>query len=106
MQRHRKQYARKELEATGLELQTVMYRAPEVLFNEQDYGVCIDSWSIGLVLAEVNGWTVHRVRPRKKEDTRKELKTTLLRVFRLPEAPGFFARPRMNRPPHEHDTIH
>ena len=35
-QRFRGQRSEAELEATSLDVQTVMYRAPEVLFNEQD----------------------------------------------------------------------
>ena len=45
-QRFRGQRSEAELEATSLHVQTVMYRAPEVLFNEHDYGVQIDSWSL------------------------------------------------------------
>ena len=104
-QRFRKQYREADLLATGLEVQTVMYRAPEVLFNEQDYGVAVDSWGMGLILAEVNGWRIHRVRPRHKEDCRKVLIGKLLGVFRLPATTDFMVRPRMTSAPHEHATI-
>ena len=100
-QRFRGQRSAAVLEATSLHEQTVMYRAPEVLFNEHDYGVQIDSWSLGLILAEVNGWTTHRVKPRQK----KLLISRLLALFRLPTADAHIARPRMLGPEHEHTTI-
>ena len=104
-QRFRKQYLDSELVATGLEVQTAMYRAPEVMFNEQDYGIQIDSWSIGLILAEVNGWITHRVRPRHIQDCRKLLIAKFLQLFRLPATTDLFRRPRMTSAPHEHATI-
>ena len=91
--------------ATGLEVQTAMYRAPEVMFNEQDYGIHIDSWSIGLIFAEVNGWNTHRVRPRHIQECRKLLIAQLLQLFRLPATSDLFRRPRMTSAPHEYATI-
>lgn len=104
-QRFRQQYRQQELVATGLEVQTVMYRSPEVLFNEQDYGIPIDSWSMGLILAEVNGWTSHRVRTRQSQEGRKAVIKKLLQLFRLPETSDLCSRPRMTSAPHEHATI-
>ena len=66
--RFRKQFSQAELAATGLEVQALRYRAPEVLFNEQDYGIVIDSWSLGLIMAEAHGWTHHRVGARQKKN--------------------------------------
>lgn len=100
-QRFRGQRSPAELEATGLLVQTVMYRAPEWLYNEQDYGVQVDSWSLGLMLAEAKGWDHHRVRPRQK----KLLISRLLLLFRLPAADAHISRPRMFGPEQEHATI-
>lgn len=86
-------------------MQTVMYRAPEVLFNEQDYGTPIDSWGIGLIMAEVQGWKEHRVRCRRKDDVRAEVVKTLLRCFHLAAAADLNIRPRLTGPPHEHYSI-
>ncbi len=40
---------------TGIQLQTLMYRAPEILFGKQDFDTRVDSWSIGLVALEACG---------------------------------------------------
>ena len=44
----------------GIELQTLWYRAPEVLYGDQEYSVAVDSWSLGLVLAELGGFHFHK----------------------------------------------
>ena len=36
------------------------WRAPEVLLGDQEYSYAIDSWSLGLVLAEVGGELFHK----------------------------------------------
>ena len=38
------------------EVQTLWWRAPEVLFGERHFGQAVDVWSLGLVLAELGGW--------------------------------------------------
>lgn len=43
-----------------MDLQTLFYRAPEILFGDQHYGVAIDVWSVGLVLAELAACRFHR----------------------------------------------
>ena len=40
---------------------TLWYRAPEVLYNYQAWGPTIDTWSMGMVLAELTGMAWHKV---------------------------------------------
>ena len=56
---HRRKFREGQLN-DGIDLQTIFYRAPEVLFGDQDYGAAIDCWSAGLVLAELAGCRFHR----------------------------------------------
>ena len=35
-------------------------RAPEIFFDDEDFGVAADLWSCGLVLAELAGYNFHR----------------------------------------------
>lgn len=41
----------------SLSVQTVWYRAPEVLLKNYDFGPPIDMWSVGILLAEIAGET-------------------------------------------------
>eukprot|EP00918_Siedleckia_nematoides_P051321 GHVU01112341.1.p1 GENE.GHVU01112341.1~~GHVU01112341.1.p1 ORF type:complete len:430 (+),score=78.13 GHVU01112341.1:171-1460(+) len=50
------------------EVQTLWYRAPEVLFGEERYGALVDDWSIGCIMAEL--FRFHR--PTDKAGNRKD----------------------------------
>ena len=52
---HRAQLSPEAVLKQGLSLQTLGYRAPEVLFGCQDYGCAIDGFSLGTMLAELAG---------------------------------------------------
>lgn len=41
---------------SAAEIQTLWWRAPEVLFGSRAFGRPIDLWSLGMVLAEIGGW--------------------------------------------------
>lgn len=49
------------VESGYIQVQTVWYRAPEVLFGSFAFGVGIDVWSLGLVMAEMCGSEFHMV---------------------------------------------
>ena len=40
----------KALEQSGVQLTTLCYRAPEILFGDQNFGTAADTWSLGMVL--------------------------------------------------------
>jgi hypothetical protein len=48
------------MERKGIQLQTLIYRAPEILFGDQSFGLAVDVWSLGLVLAEMAGSKFHQ----------------------------------------------
>jgi serine/threonine protein kinase len=41
---------------SGIELCTLQYRAPELLFGDLGFGYNIDSWSVGIMMAELSGY--------------------------------------------------
>ena len=45
--------------ATPLRMQTLWWRAPEILFDDENFGAAADLWSCGLVLAELAGCNFH-----------------------------------------------
>ena len=51
----RSRLAASDVARTGIEVQTLWYRAPEVLFGDRGFGPPVDMWSAGVVLAEVSG---------------------------------------------------
>lgn len=57
----REQLSNQELLKEGIEFQTLWFRAPEVLFGDQTYGFAVDSWSLGVVLAELGGFRFWKV---------------------------------------------
>ena len=46
---------------SGFDVQTLWYRAPELLHGFHGFGTAIDIWSVGLVLASMLGLTFHKV---------------------------------------------
>ena len=49
-----------EIANHGLQVQTLLWRAPEALLGDPRFGVALDAWSLGLVVAEVAGERFHR----------------------------------------------
>ena len=49
-----------EIATHGLQVQTLLWRAPEALLGDSRFGVALDAWSLGLVVAEVAGERFHR----------------------------------------------
>ena len=49
-------------------LQTLWWRAPEVLFGSQTFDQAIDLWSLGLVLAEMGDGSRFQARGASKKD--------------------------------------
>ena len=47
---------KKAVPKTGIQLQTMYYRAPEVLFGNEAFGTAIDIWSLGVCLIELCGF--------------------------------------------------
>lgn len=45
--------------ATPLRMQTLWWRAPEIFFDDENFGEAADLWSCGLVLAELAGCNFH-----------------------------------------------
>ena len=44
-----------EIEKTGIQCQTLFYRAPEILFGDAAFGRAVDAWSLGALVAELSG---------------------------------------------------
>ena len=42
--------------SNGINLSTLQYRAPELLFGDLGFGFPIDSWSIGIMMCELSGY--------------------------------------------------
>lgn len=72
--------ARKELP-----VQTLCYRAPEVLFGDAHFGQAVDLWSVGLVLAELAGCRFHRQRNTQGEWTAEIYASALFAQLGPPE---------------------
>jgi serine/threonine protein kinase len=51
-------------------LQTVWFRAPEVVWDFPDFDGRIDVWSLGLILAEMTGSSFHRVKVEEEHPDR------------------------------------
>ena len=56
----REQLSERVLMRDGIKLCTLWYRAPEILYGDQKYSFAVDSWSLGLVLAELVGFDFHK----------------------------------------------
>ena len=48
-------------EKCGIEVQTLWFRSPEILFGDQEFGAAADLWSLGVLMAECAGCTFARV---------------------------------------------
>ena len=79
--------------ADGIDLQTVFYRAPEILFGNQDYDGKIDCWSAGMVLAEVTGCRFHRTVANAADTKPLAHANRLCRFFRRPPVTNLRAPP-------------
>ena len=73
-------------------VQTMWWRAPEVLFGSKEYGASVDLWSLGMVLAEMGGW---RFASGLQEKTATEVGTimALFRQLGAPELPELTCLP-------------
>ena len=58
-------------------LQTLWWRAPEVLFGSQTFDQAIDLWSLGLVLAEMGDGSRFQARGASKMITRRPSSSSL-----------------------------
>lgn len=38
------------------EISTLYYRAPEILMGEEQYGISVDMWSLGVIFFEIFTW--------------------------------------------------
>ena len=52
--------ARDPIHKDPIKMQTMWWRAPEIFFDDGNFGVAADLWSCGLVLAELAGYNFHR----------------------------------------------
>ena len=52
----REPWTEKECKEAGLQLQTLFYRAPEILFGDVGFGLAVDFWSLGIMMAELAGF--------------------------------------------------
>ena len=89
---HRRKLRENQL-ADGIDLQTVFYRAPEILFGNQDYDGKIDCWSAGMVLAEVTGCRFHRTVANAADTKPLAHANRLCRFFRRPPVTNLRAPP-------------
>ncbi len=48
-----------DLLACGIQVQTLWYRAPEILWGAVGWGTAVDVWSLGVTVAELSGHLVH-----------------------------------------------
>ena len=90
---HRRKFREGQLN-DGVDLQTIFYRAPEVLFGDQDYGAAIDCWSAGLVLAELAGCRFHRSAASLAQATSLARAKMLCRFFGLPPVTNLRTKPQ------------
>ena len=52
---HRALDSPQEVLASGVPVQTLGYRAPEILFGDTRFGVAADSWSVGMTVVQLGG---------------------------------------------------
>ena len=86
------------LDSHGLGVQTLWYRAPEVLFGDEKFGVVVGSWSVGLTLAEMAGALFHR-QTKTKTATEVDYMTALFGQLGTPTAANLTRLPLWPRAP-------
>jgi serine/threonine protein kinase len=66
----------------GIQLCTLQYRAPELLFGDLGFGFAVDSWSVGILMSELAGYFFTG-----KEATVKHASQAILRQLGTPVNP-------------------
>jgi hypothetical protein len=104
--------ARTELQCTkeGIKLQTLPYRAYELMSGDRGFGPSIDSWSLGIVLAELAGHVFTLTANRSVPDTMKriEVKLGTPSCLSLTDLPGYKVAgglPKGRWPTHLHQAL-
>jgi len=58
----REEPSRRQVEKEGIQMQTLPYRAPEVIFGDVNFGLPVDVWSVGIVFCELAGYAFTKKR--------------------------------------------
>ncbi|EZG44160.1 protein kinase domain protein [Gregarina niphandrodes] len=82
------------------EVQTMWYRAPEVLLGDENYGLLVDDWSIGCVIAELFKFRISvsnkRIEPEPLFSGRGDVHTLLLIFEALGTSPVITTNPTVS----------
>ena len=84
--------------ADGIEVTTICYRAPEVLFGNVAFGAAIDVWALGLVIFEAGGATFHR-RPLGRTQTQVDYMQMLFGQLGTPTCQALICLPHFPKAP-------
>ena len=84
--------------ADGIEVTTICYRAPEVLFGNVAFGAAIDVWALGLVIFEAGGATFHR-RPLGRTQTQIDYMHMLFGQLGTPTCKALTCLPHFPKQP-------
>jgi serine/threonine protein kinase len=68
----------------GIQLSTLQYRAPELLFGNMRFGIPVDSWSVGIMMSELAGYFFT-----EKEATAQKALKAILQQMGTPVAPSW-----------------
>ena len=99
--RYRRPVRFADLLACGIQVQTLWYRAPEILWGAVGWGTAVDVWSLGVTVAELSGHLVHE-RAKSEVDLmsawwKKRGVPTTAELTSLPHFPA--APPALRAPP-------
>ena len=96
----------------GIQLQTLCYRAPEILFGDVGFGPAVDLWSLGIMLCELGGFAFSHdtqkttysevgLRTALFQQLGTPTKDELTKLNFFPSAPPKFSRKPWPRPLYE-----
>ncbi len=82
----------------GIDITTICYRAPEVLFGNPAFGPAIDVWAFGLLLFAVGGATFHQKKAGGMQ-TQVDYMNLLFAQLGTPTCPAITSLPHFPKQP-------
>ena len=90
---------KEELLDTGIRMQTLTYRAPEILWGDRAWGPAVDIWSLGIVLSELAGLPLNQDGGAVHPSSEVDLMVAWFARLGLPETSELTALPHYPKEP-------